>query len=248
MRCSLPTAAALLAAAGSIIAAVPAASAQTPATVAPDHSVGSPARVSLRSSEYRAHAVSNLQVDDGSVPGIAAQAPQLGGYEAVPAEPADGLALPSNTSEAQASVAEQPRAAKLPGELDTAAMIGPMRDAVQTFSGLELKDDWRYYVNVVPQGPRPIESGGAWPLYTYTWQSPAFYYRPLYFEQPNLERYGQGTYRVLQPAVSAAHFFGSVPLLPVKALIDHPLDPTYSLGHYRPGNCAPVQRNVWFEN
>ena len=248
MRCSLPTAAALLAAAGSIAAALPAASAQTPAAVAPDYSVGGPARISLRNGEYQVHAVSNLQVEEGVVPDVAAPAPQLGGYEVVPVEPVDGLGLPSNSLEAEASVAEQPQAAKLPGELETAAMIGPMRDAVQTFSSLEIKDDWRYYVNVVPQGPRPIESGAVWPLYTYTWQSPAFYYRPLYFEQPNLERYGQGTYRALQPVVSAAHFFGTVPLLPVKAFIDHPLEPTYSLGHYRPGNCAPVQRNVLFEN
>ena len=81
-------------------------------------------------------------------------------------------------------------------------------------------------------------------LENYTWISPVFYHKPLYFEQPNLERYGQGTYRFLQPAASSIHFFGTIPLLPYKVLTQHPCEKHYTLGNRRPGNCNPVQRRV----
>ncbi|NNJ28132.1 hypothetical protein [Alienimonas chondri] len=41
-----------------------------------------------------------------------------------------------------------------------------------------------------------------------------FSHRPLYFEDPNLERCGISTGPLTQPIVSGAHFFGTVPLLP----------------------------------
>ena len=53
------------------------------------------------------------------------------------------------------------------------------------------------------------------------WQSPAFCHRPLYFEQPNLERYGY-CHGVFQPALSAAHFFATVPILPYKMVVERP--------------------------
>ena len=43
-----------------------------------------------------------------------------------------------------------------------------------------------------------------------------FCYQPLYFEEVNLERYGR-SFGILQPAVSAAAFWGRVPLLPYMA-------------------------------
>ena len=47
----------------------------------------------------------------------------------------------------------------------------------------------------------------------YSWTAPVVAYKPLYFEHVNLERYGHH-YGVLQPAVSAAHFFGRIPAIP----------------------------------
>ncbi|NUQ62099.1 MAG: hypothetical protein HUU20_06405 [Pirellulales bacterium] len=66
---------------------------------------------------------------------------------------------------------------------------------------------------------------------------------PLYFEEVNLERYG---YRwpdapALQPALSGAQFFLTLPLLPYKVCADPPLECNYTLGDYRPGSAAPYR-------
>lgn len=73
---------------------------------------------------------------------------------------------------------------------------------------------------------------------TMMWEAPAICHRPLYFEDINLERHG---YKVplIQPALSAAHFFGRVPLLPYMMVNDGPRNCQYTLGHYRPGDYAP---------
>jgi hypothetical protein len=70
------------------------------------------------------------------------------------------------------------------------------------------------------------------------WEAPAVCYRPLYFEDVNVERYG---YKVplVQPMLSAAHFFGRAPLLPYMMLTERSRECGYSLGHYRPGDYAP---------
>ncbi|MEQ1830338.1 MAG: hypothetical protein ABL921_30555, partial [Pirellula sp.] len=75
----------------------------------------------------------------------------------------------------------------------------------------------------------------------YCWQSPAFCYSPLYFEQPNLERYGTSPGHWLSPAVSASFFFGQVVAFPLKSF-RHPFwSKDCTLGHHRPGNCTPHQ-------
>ena len=76
---------------------------------------------------------------------------------------------------------------------------------------------------------------------SYTWAAPALYHNPLYFEQVNLERYGQGPHRLLQPAYSAAHFFVTIAELPYHLGAEPPREHVYVLGHYRPGSCAPYQ-------
>lgn len=70
------------------------------------------------------------------------------------------------------------------------------------------------------------------------WEAPAFYHRPLYFEEVNLERYGH-THQHLQPVYSAAHFFANTLALPYKMGAYHPCERIYTLGHYRPGDCNP---------
>jgi hypothetical protein len=73
-----------------------------------------------------------------------------------------------------------------------------------------------------------------------------FCHRPLYFEDANLERCGyvvgkdccccdwccccRGCGSHLQPAVSAAYFFGTIPLLPYKMTVDCPCECVPSLG------------------
>jgi hypothetical protein len=78
------------------------------------------------------------------------------------------------------------------------------------------------------------------------WAAPAFYTNPLYFEQPNVERYGHYVGicdgdNLTQSAISAAHFFVCVPVLPYKIGAECPTECNYTLGSYRPGSCNPHQ-------
>ncbi len=94
-----------------------------------------------------------------------------------------------------------------------------------------------------------FDPGGAtrgWPVNSFHWVASCFCTNPLYFEEINLERYGYGcsllgpcSSNSLQSAVSAAHFFATVPILPYKMAVDCPGECDYTLGHYRPGSCPP---------
>lgn len=57
-----------------------------------------------------------------------------------------------------------------------------------------------------------------WPGNNATWASPAFCYKTLYFEQPNLERYGIGYSCPTNAIVSGGKFFADAALLPFHAL------------------------------
>jgi hypothetical protein len=144
-------------------------------------------------------------------------------------------------SEAANSSANDPKL------LSTASMIGPMRDASSTFSRLQIQDDWRAEEQIIPTGPRVNQESVIWSSMAYTWTSPVFSHRPLYFEQPNLERYGNGPRRIFQPALSSAHFFISAPLVPVKMLYNAPWSDIYTLGEGRPGNLVPWQTHSLIE-
>jgi hypothetical protein len=74
---------------------------------------------------------------------------------------------------------------------------------------------------------------------TMSWKASALCHKPLYFEEVQLERYGHTTGPLIQPALSGAHFFLNVAALPYRAGINPPNECLYSLGYYRPGNCAP---------
>jgi len=81
-----------------------------------------------------------------------------------------------------------------------------------------------------------------WGDSAFRWEAAAMHHQPLYFEDINLERHGYST-GMLQPVVSAAHFFGRVPVLPYLIGARPHRECTYTLGHYRPGSCAPFERH-----
>ena len=78
-----------------------------------------------------------------------------------------------------------------------------------------------------------------WPQIVYLWKASGLCHKPLYFEQVQLERYGHSWGHCVQPLVSGAHFFASVPILPYKMGLKTPNECVYSLGYFRPGSCAP---------
>ncbi len=79
----------------------------------------------------------------------------------------------------------------------------------------------------------------SWTRLTMTYKASNLCHTPLYFEDVNLERYGHTHGPVLEPLVQSAHFFGNIAILPYKMGVHAPNECTYSLGYYRPGNCAP---------
>jgi hypothetical protein len=89
------------------------------------------------------------------------------------------------------------------------------------------------------EGRRPPFQPRNWAPVTYMWKASGLCSKPLYFEQVQLERYGHDWGPVLQPFVSGAHFFGTIPILPYKMGLQPPNECDYSLGYYRPGSCAP---------
>ena len=84
---------------------------------------------------------------------------------------------------------------------------------------------------------------GDWDVTNYHWSATCMRHRPLYFEEINAERYGYTVSYTLQPVISAARFFATIPALPYKMAIQHPRDCIYTLGNYRPGSCAPRRWN-----
>ncbi|HWB14497.1 MAG TPA: hypothetical protein VG826_35055 [Pirellulales bacterium] len=73
----------------------------------------------------------------------------------------------------------------------------------------------------------------------FTWKASCLAYKPLYFQQPGLERYGHTFGPVLTPIISAGHFFVMLPCLPYSMGLAPPWECEYALGWYRPGDCAP---------
>jgi hypothetical protein len=74
---------------------------------------------------------------------------------------------------------------------------------------------------------------------TYTWTASALCHKPLYFEDVQLERYGHMAGPWLQPVASGVNFFATIPILPYKMGLELPNECMYTLGYYRPGDCAP---------
>ena len=73
---------------------------------------------------------------------------------------------------------------------------------------------------------------------TFTWKAAGYCHKPLYFEDWALERYGHSHGGLVDPFVSAAHFFVTLPVLPYKMGVELPWECVYPLGYYRPGSCA----------
>jgi hypothetical protein len=153
-----------------------------------------------------------------------------------------------------AQMADEPPSAPGPGP----EVFNPQRRGTAEDVLLDLKPIDSLTINVAPpQGTLPEDHAAArfaregqlplvlvgrdWQSSAYLWEAPAFYHGPLYFEEPNLERYGYH-FGCWQPAVSAAHFFATVPVLPYKIAAQPCRDCVYSLGYYRPGSPAPLQR------
>lgn len=96
-----------------------------------------------------------------------------------------------------------------------------------------------YAMSVLPaqrMTPPAHVSEGTWT--GVRWEAPATCHRPLYFEDPSLERHGYSL-GVAQPFASAAHFVGNTAILPYRMVAEPTCDCVYTLGHERPGTPTP---------
>lgn len=112
----------------------------------------------------------------------------------------------------------------------------------------DLKTDRKYFESALVAEPVRMQSPEIgpylWNSHAYCWESPSFCYSPLYFEQPNLERYGQGVGRPFASTSSAMKFVADVTTLPIAVVCTPPWSSSCTLGHHRPGDCAPYQRKT----
>lgn len=127
---------------------------------------------------------------------------------------------------------------RLPKSLPPMASLGV--DITPT--GGKLPRDFAAELAMAPAGAVAVR---CWPVLETHWVAPGSRHFPLYFEQINAERYGYGRCACVQPFVSAAHFFGTIPALPYLMAADCPRECVYTLGHYRPGACPPWRRHCW---
>jgi hypothetical protein len=89
--------------------------------------------------------------------------------------------------------------------------------------------------------PREVQGPGAtraWTMSLFSWEAPALCHRPLYFEDENLERYGQ-SFGLVQPAVSAGRFAGRALALPYQMGAFPAHECVYTLGKGKPGSYMP---------
>lgn len=91
-----------------------------------------------------------------------------------------------------------------------------------------------------PEVAHTIGFSRDWTALSYSWEAPVARNQPLYFEDPELERYGN-EYCHIQPFVSAARFYLTFPTMPYQMSLPNNawFHCVYDLGHERPGTCVP---------
>jgi hypothetical protein len=99
----------------------------------------------------------------------------------------------------------------------------------------------------MPECPEEIRlsdlpyEGRLFPETVFTWEASNLWHNPLYFEDPQLERYGHTHGHCVQPFVSGGRFMAQLMGLPYQMTLHPPCSCRYTLGWYRPGECAPKQ-------
>ena len=117
------------------------------------------------------------------------------------------------------------------GELTTDISVKPDRD-----QAVDVEEPGKCVLSDKTLDPHTLRN---WSPTTFTWKASGLCHKPLYFEDVQLERYGHSHGPYLQPIISGAHFFLSIPALPYYMGVYPPGECIYTLGYYRPGSCAP---------
>ena len=137
----------------------------------------------------------------------------------------------------------EPGASREPSSAFESRPIGELTVNIGCREGLLPTDFGRDQLARMQAKGRSIVFDRDWPKMGYCWDAPGLCYKPLYFEEVNLERYGYGPryLRIAQPVISAGQFFVTVPILPYRMVAEPSRQCVYTLGHYRPGSAVPYQ-------
>jgi len=94
-------------------------------------------------------------------------------------------------------------------------------------------------------GQQPVENHvwgfkRGWNPQCFTWLPSGYHHGPVYFEDEQLERYGN-EWPIIQPLLSGGAFFAQIPTMPYQMNIEGngPCAWIYDLGLDRPGDCVP---------
>ncbi len=103
---------------------------------------------------------------------------------------------------------------------------------------------------VEPLAERVEERPGEWAWTGKEFVAADTFSHPLYFEDVMLERHGHERFPRLQPFVSGARFFATIPMLPYLATVRPACDIEYKVGHFRSGDRVYpyVQRPPYVRN
>lgn len=109
--------------------------------------------------------------------------------------------------------------------------------SISSISPLAMEPEPGEFPQEVPLVAEQLEER-SWEAQTFAWEASGLYHYPLYYEDMPLERYGHSM-GILQPVVSAGRFGFQVISTPYNLALEPPCERIYSLGYYRPGECAP---------
>ncbi|MBM81652.1 MAG: hypothetical protein CMJ78_13820 [Planctomycetaceae bacterium] len=100
------------------------------------------------------------------------------------------------------------------------------------------KDESQKYLADKPSEFHKTGFSRDWEVTSVEWAPTELAYPDLYFEDAQLERNGYA-YGRLQPLMSGARFFLTIPSLPYRMGANPPTEKIYELGHFRPDDDVP---------
>jgi len=199
-----------------------------------------------------------------ATPALAAVRPWFGVCLAGMLAMVSGVVTAQEAGPSFGAATDEDQVAQQPGELLPADDVNKIRCPTRE----DLKKRMRN-ITQIPITDLPIEAGGKifpvdcarelieeegnpqstladmrhWPEGTFSWKASGAVHRPLYTEDVVLERYGHtSAIPGLQPVVSGVRFYTQIAMLPYQMAVDPPRECIYTLGYYRPGDCAPFLR------
>jgi HEAT repeat protein len=117
--------------------------------------------------------------------------------------------------------------------------IGQLRATIRMPEGQLPADIAAIHFEEEPIAYQGLGTTRGWRNVSFCWDAPAVFFKPLYFEDINLERYGIH-FGWAQGPVSWYCFFQNCLFLPYKLAVQPPCECIYTMGYERPNNCIPL--------